>query len=499
MALFINFYPNYYAFLKTPAGYDFSGQASWFDPWDINVYVAAIRWGQQGHILLENLYSSELNNGITLYPIYTLTGWLFRQTQPFLLFHISAIFCGLIFSLTAWLLFKEFLKSTFDNIFALFIFLFGGGFGWQFFNVISSADISVTGFTSISQLQRPHEAIGVTLYFISLVFFYKALTKKWYLFNLISLLSLLLLIFFYPYYFLSYFLICGLYSLLKFMKTGDKFYLKYILVNFIVAIPLMYLYYLHLQTNPIFGSVFGQHLDTPDMLRVLLGYGVLIPFLLVQLKSKQKNEGKLFLNLWFFLSIFLSYLPLGFARYYQRGLYFPLVILAFYGINHFKYSFPIVKKVSIVIIILFVPISTVFMFHLRLEEINKNNPWYYQPKEVGMTLDNIPKQLPYSGVVLSSFNMGNYIPAHSNLRVYFGHFIQTNNSEDKLNNLYNFYANNYSEKEALEFLQQSNIKYVWYGIEEKQITKAVSHQDKLKYTFLSEITKIGDNKVFTLP
>ncbi len=45
-AVFVNLFPNYYAYVNTPSGYIFSGQASWFDPWDINIYVTAIKWGQ---------------------------------------------------------------------------------------------------------------------------------------------------------------------------------------------------------------------------------------------------------------------------------------------------------------------------------------------------------------------------------------------------------------------------------------------------------------------
>lgn len=41
--IFINQFPDYYALTKTPKGFFYSGQASWFDPWDINVYTAAIK------------------------------------------------------------------------------------------------------------------------------------------------------------------------------------------------------------------------------------------------------------------------------------------------------------------------------------------------------------------------------------------------------------------------------------------------------------------------
>ena len=34
----------------------YAGQASWFDPWDLNLYFSIIGWGKRGGILFENLY-----------------------------------------------------------------------------------------------------------------------------------------------------------------------------------------------------------------------------------------------------------------------------------------------------------------------------------------------------------------------------------------------------------------------------------------------------------
>ncbi|MCR4326275.1 MAG: hypothetical protein NUV52_01315, partial [Candidatus Roizmanbacteria bacterium] len=67
--LFITHFPTWYALINTPIGYAFTGNNAWFDPWDLNVYVAAIRWGQQGHLLLKNVYTTQNLQPTLMYPL----------------------------------------------------------------------------------------------------------------------------------------------------------------------------------------------------------------------------------------------------------------------------------------------------------------------------------------------------------------------------------------------------------------------------------------------
>ena len=54
----IIYFPIIYKYLSTPEGYWFTGQVSWFDPQDINLYVSMIKVGNQGQLLALNLYDS---------------------------------------------------------------------------------------------------------------------------------------------------------------------------------------------------------------------------------------------------------------------------------------------------------------------------------------------------------------------------------------------------------------------------------------------------------
>ena len=147
LVLLCNFFPNYWAYINTPAGKTFTGQASWFDPWDINLYVAAIKSGQTNGLLLNNMYTTTPNNPILFYPLYTFSGLLFQNINPFLIFHLFAAVFGTFLILTIWKITAVFLKNPRDRLVALFLTITGGGIGWLVFPNFSSADLFITSFT----------------------------------------------------------------------------------------------------------------------------------------------------------------------------------------------------------------------------------------------------------------------------------------------------------------------------------------------------------------
>lgn len=493
--LFLNIFPNYYAYQNTPFGQTFSGQASWFDPWDINVYVSAIKWGQKNGILLKNTYTTEEHSPLLIYPVYTLIGKLFPQTNPFLLFHLSALLAGFILLITLWQFLKIFLPSKNQTLIALFLISLGGGAGWLFFPKIPSADLFMTGFTFLSHFQRAHEGLGVIFYLLSLIFFYLGVVKVKQLFYLFSLVFLLLLIPFYPYYLLSYFLINGLFSGYHFIKTEQAKPLQYLVGNLLINGLVFFLYYQHIQGNPGFSGVLSQKLNTPDLLQIILGYGVLTPLLIYQLFFS-KDEKTIFLNLWFWISLSLAFLPFGFARFYLRILFFPAVLLILLNIKHFSEQLKITQKIILITLALVLPISSLYITYKRLSETEKGNPWYYLDSSKQEAFNFLKKTGEGRGV-LSSYNFGNLVPAKTSSKVYFGHLLQTPDAELKTQNILKFYANSMEEEQAMQFLDQENIDFIVWGEEEQSILLSTNQSGELKYQFLKPVFQKDNLFIFT--
>lgn len=481
LIVFIDKYPVYYASNHIPKGYFFSGQASWFDPWDVNVYVAVIKNGQQGHLLLSNLYTSISNKPVLFYPLYTGIGFLFKQVDSFILFHFFSIIttfilCGGIFFLSYLLL-----HDVWYSLFSVAIIIAGNGFGWFYDLGILSADSTFTSFTFSSAIQRPHEAIGIFLYIASMVFFLKYILTSNTKYNVFSLLSLLFLIVFYPYYLPLFFFVFALYLVLMNKQNNSLLWKKLFFNCFIVGLFTV-VYFIYLQSSA-FATVTSQTLTKIQPLSILLGYGL---FFLVYLKSFCKAKCsfslRIFLMIWITLGILFSLFPFfGFSRFYLRGLFYPIAILVFLEIkNLLKQENRSLVFIICVILLIFGLITPAFIFSKRLNEVHQNNSWYYLPLEYKSAFDYLKKSSRDG--ILAHPTLSNYIPAFTGKKVYAGHTLQTPDYENKINQARSFYENKYSRADSYNFLKKNNIHYVLISDFEKNWGPKLE-----KYTFLKKI------------
>ncbi len=154
--LFLNYYPHYYGLRKTPSGSFYSGQASWFDPWDINNYFAIIRRAQEKRsLLLENFNTSQPTKPTLIYPFYTIAGNLFPNINYIILFHVLTIVCGFLLILAIFYSSFLLLKNTAYSLVSLLFISLGGGFGWLFSSSGQSADIYIPGLTFLFPSKNP--------------------------------------------------------------------------------------------------------------------------------------------------------------------------------------------------------------------------------------------------------------------------------------------------------------------------------------------------------
>lgn len=484
VSFFVHF-PDYVALMNIPRGFMFMGKAAYFDPWDINVYVAAIKWGQRGHVLLQNVYTTEPSKNALLYPLYTIAGYFFSRIDPFLLFHIISIVAGFLLCMGVYWLIGFFMSSYRTRLIALFFILFGGGFGWILTGPIESADAFMTGFTFHSAIQRGHEAIGTLLYLASLVTLFLSVTKRKKYVAIFMFSSLLLLIF-YPYYLLS----IGIIGILFFLtQKSKKQTLLFLLGWFSILGILSIFYYMHLK-NSGFVSVGTQRLGQVNIVQLMFGYGVLSVLYLLQLFDKRViREAKyIFLNIWILTCLGLNFAPLGINRFFLRGLFFPIVVSVLIYLFSRKSILGMSKKVIMIFLLFLLPIVTIVTYQRRIEEIPKENIWYYQTltmKEMYLYLSQ-----QKNANVLAAYATSNHIPAFTGMKVYAGHTIQTPQFYEKQSAINAFYSGKQKKNEAIDFLKNNNIAYVVYGTDEKELGE-ISH-----YTFLQSVLKNQDVTVY---
>ena len=376
--------PSLIAAITTPPGLKFSGQNPWFDPWDINVYVSVISWAQQNPFEFRNLYTTNHEPLPIVYPLYTTIGTFFPSQDAFILYNSLKILAGIFLVGITFLITKNLIKNNNNAIIATVLTFFVGGFGWLILFNIYLPDIEIPSLKFISYFEKPHASLAIGFYFISLYFFYHGIADKKISSIIYSSLSLLPVILFYPYFPILYVVITTLYSI--YLIISNQISLKKLIQMFliigIITIPFLIAYSSHIVSAKDLSNVFSPGFSTPNPIGLFFAFGILAPFLIIQLFTKSKDNKLIFLNIWFFSSIVLSYFPLSFSRYYLRGLFYPAILITFMSLPYLSDRFRVTCSKLKTLIIVTVPITSIVILTTTISfAINQDQDWVYLSKE----------------------------------------------------------------------------------------------------------------------
>ncbi len=471
MILFSRFFPVYYAYSNTPEGYVYAGQTSAYDPWDINVYVAAIRYGQHGNITLKNQYTTQDDREAFIYSLYTISGNLFKSVDPYIIYHSLAGLTIILSCIVIFIISNAILHDFYLSLVSVFLVLRGGGFGWLcvklFGDAIPSADLFYSNITFTSALQKPHDGIGTLALVVTMLMYFLYISRKKPLYAYMSTLSLVILMFFYPYYMLSYGLIVGAY--VGYMSVRSQKYAISVpfIMNMIIAAIIAVFSYISIKQSG-FSLVTGETIDKLSLLSFVSGYGVFILIFLIAYAKKNlpiQHSSWNFLVWWVIASVFCSYLPIGYSRFYLRGLFFPLVISTLLWVQ--QYQSHKVKIWIICVLCIIMPLTSIYVFFDRIQKAAQRDPWQYTRIETDEMFKFLETRKRDG--VLSAYRLGNFVPAKTNKTVYLGHLFQTPDAQERMNNIFDFYSGSMTDKEALTFLKENELTFVIYGIDEKKL------------------------------
>lgn len=232
---------------------------------------------------------------------------------------------------------------------------------------------------------------------------------------------------------------------------------------------------------------------------LLLSYGImpLICFYAAYKALRKNDFEKIFLAFWGFMPFIL--LPVvsltGFSKYriISSASSLGLGIL----VTLFIHDYWIFGKKKIALITLFLFLATSIPVTVtKLSEdikITQNTPIFnniYFPPYQKHALDFITNNLPKDSVILSNEFMGIIFPAYAPVRSFFAHPVHTKDFFLKQGNIIKFFASDFSEKEAREFLKNGNITSVYYGPDEKFGEKTFN------YSFLTKIFEEGPVRAY---
>lgn len=516
----ISYIPNFYEISLTPlvAPDRIMLPGEHVYTYDYNVYLSKILQGIEGRFSVVDKYDNNPQaQGAFLQMLYVLSGRFggLLGLNQVIIFHSLRTILSLIWALLIVYVNKFFLKKPIFYIPATIISLLAGSYPVFYeFEGATWIGSHMSWWQELDVSRRasylPHYTfnyIALTVMTILLAKFSHTENKK--IFNTICII-LFISFFVHPTGGLIFLLSWVFYHLLKNTwekKWDNKEFIKFVkntvILVIVSLIPLLYIRYVTFQYP--WKSLVDFDINNPAPFNLkdytlALGPVALFGFLGLLTVLIQRNIKLLPIATWIigvFAGIFLfRYFPdQSPLRFVQAANHIPLAILSVWFLASLvkNYNNKLTKSISILIISLIVVLG---VLHTRFS-LKAQMHFIHQRAVATLPLVPYPSQVMYplkdwwgaiewlaqntknSDIVLGKITTGNYIPAYAGNFVYLGHNPETPQFWEREGKLNQFYTGQMSDKDALEFIKQGKIKYIFYGPLEKD--KAVENISKYKF------------------
>ena len=447
---------------------------------DGNSYIAKMRSGAEGNWLFRSPHSAQDQKGAIAYLPYILLGKLASSPasheQLVALYHIARLFFGILAILASYDFVSIYISPPSHRIRALVLIILGGGLGWVlvlinqkgFLGSLPLEFISPESFGFLGTFGFPHLAAARALFLWGLVLFLK--TENGYL----SGLCWLMMGFFQPMIVVIAWAVIGVYfvaiiGVRKFAKKQDliseRTTIKIMALKIFQAVlcsaPIVfYTAYVFLY-DPYFRAWTEQNrFPSPHIIHYLIAYGLIIPLAakgIWKMIKKKKNEALLLAG-WLFILPILVYAPVITQRRLAEGIWVVLIIGLLSNYNDLE-KFPL--PVRGLTVLLFP--STLLIFSGSIfRAINPSEPIFRNADEVA-AYTYLSKEASPGSVILSSFEIGNNLPAWAPVRVVMGHGPETVGLEMIKTDIDNYFNQDYKTEACGEFFEEYKIDYLFWG------------------------------------
>lgn len=492
LMVFITAVPYLYGYFTTPDDMVYTG-IHHLTPGDTNVQLSMIEQVKQGDNVFINLYTSEPQARVYINPVWLPIGWLAKifNLSSLLAMHLARSFLIVVFIFVMYLFLTYFFPSSKKRKWALVLILFASGLG-VFFNPFlfdvsniyeHPTDIWIPeSITFLTLYHLPHLIASLTLIILIFLLMLLAFENNKLRYSIGAGVAGLFLLWFHPFNGPTIYLVLATYLLILFLWQRKIYwsYVKHYIILCVIPVPAVLYLFLMNRLDWVIHNWSAQNiLPSPSVWMYLIGYGFLLLLALigVWITLKKPENKRLFLISWFISSALLLYIPLSFQRRMSEGLHIPLAIFAVISIFYFIEMLDKKEKKNslkvyafVMVLVIFLPLTNIqilgqdiFMYNAK-----KTLPYYLYSEEVeGMRW--LKNNLAKEDVVLSSYYMGNYIPAYSGRIVWIGHGPQTINLIHKEELSQWFWQDNSELERKYNFLKDENIDYVFYSRKEKEI------------------------------
>ncbi len=513
--------PYIYGYLSAPPDRVFMGIV--LNTPDTTEYFAWMR-GFGTANLIDNKLTPEPNGAVFFNLLWWTLGRLARWggLSLTLVYQLFRIATAVAFLLLAYWFCGLFLPERGQRRTAFLLIALGSGLGWIWvvLKYLSAAADIVYPFDVYTV--EPNTFLGITAFphfvqaaFLILIIFALALSaferkadgaERLVLRDaVLAGLAALLLGLTHAYDLLLIYAVVGVYALVLLWRDGFSYRLM-LVPAVIVALsvgPAIYSVYLT-SAFPLWREVLAQFANagawTPNPLHlpVLLGVPFLVGLLFVvgalslkrrtEVQATNDSRRELFLKTWFVVNLFVVYVPLNYQIHYLNGWQVPIAILATMGFYRrvipwlrgrsgpgsqgrlalIRRALKSEAVLAILLVVAALP-TNVYLLAWRFVDLSRHSHPYYLARDEWEALRWLDANAPPGAVVLSSMDIGQYVPSMTGGRAFLAHWAMTADLYRKQDMVQAFFDSQVDDTERAHILQAYNVRYIFWGEAERKL------------------------------
>ncbi len=477
---------------------------------DYHSHLAKMWQGYRGAWRYRLLFTSEAHEGAYLQTFYVALGHLARLSGlglP-LTYQLARVVCGFLMLVVLYRFIAHFIEPVRVRQVAFLLATAASGLGWLTEIVAPTPPGGVSpmdfwlldGFTYLAVLTVPHfsAAIGLLL-LIYLLLLRRAEGPRLWEAGLAIVASLALGLI-HPYALLLADLLPVLYwgaGALRARRVNRRG-LATVAAMGAAQAPLLAYDLWVFRTQPVFAAWSAQNVTLSPPLPVYLwGYGVLLALGAVGVVTWVRQNGPelAFPVLWVGLVAVLVYLPWNLQRRFLEGVQVPLGLLAGVGLAQITdggWQMARGKRLALALAVALAAMSNLYLTAGLTMAAGARAPALFWPADVLAGVDWLGENTSWEETVLSSFEVGNLIPARIGHRVVLGHWIETLDYGEKREAVARFFAAATPDAERQRLLERYGVAYVFHGPYER----ALGGFDPAQADYLSPIFTEHDVRIY---
>lgn len=509
LIIFLTSLPYWIGFANQGTDWQFSGFV--FGVEDGNSYIAKMRIGQIGDWLFRTPYSMQAQNGVLAFLPYMLLGKLVggseTHLQFVLLFHFFRIVAIPIGIFAIYRFTSLFIAETWWRQWTTVMATVAGGLGWlvltfgggEWLGSLPLEFISPETFGFLSIYGLPHLIISRALLIFGLIQYLKAPDRPssaWW-----AGCFFLLIGFFQPLSILSAYAAIGAHLVVIILRSMFNGFDRELLMKWggaairamVVPLPLLAYFALTFSQDPFLVAWTRQNrILSPHPLHYILSYAlVLIPAAYGGYVSiKRRSARALFPVSWALIIFALAYFPHNLQRRLPEGTWVAFSTLSAIGLMEGIRSSR-AKRIVGGVVLGFSLVSSILLLFGGVQVSVDPSPPVYRPSTEIKAFEWVEEQIAPGRVVLSSYDIGNALPAYAPVRVVIGHGPESIDLDRLRGEVSRFYGD-MSVAERATFLDQNEVGLVFYGPEERRL----GGWDPSASRLLDLKTTIGEYQVF---